>query len=80
MLLGVPVFVVIHAAINSRIEKKLRRSGLPTDEKEYANLAHIDPITLELVKKAPEEDPEAKAPAAVKKQDAKSQSGEKAKT
>ena len=80
MLLGVPVFVVIHAAINSRIEKKLRRSGLPTDEKEYANLDHIDPITLELVKKAPEEEPEAKAPAAVKKQDAKSQSGEKAKT
>lgn len=80
MLLGVPVFVVIHAAINSRIEKKLRRSGLPTDEKEYANLDHIDPITLELVKKAPEENPEAKAHAAVKKADAKSQSDEKAKT
>ncbi len=80
MLLGVPVFVVIHAAINSRIEKKLRRSGLPTDEKEYANLDHIDPITLELVKKAPEENPEAEAPAAVKKADAKSQSDEKTKT
>ncbi len=80
MLLGVPVFVVIHAAINSRIEKKLRRSGLPTDEKEYANLDHIDPITLELVKKAPEGNPEAKAPAAVKKADAKSQSDEKTKT
>ena len=80
MLLGVPVFVVIHAAINSRIEKKLKRSGLPTDEKEYANLDHIDPITLELVKKVPEEEQEVKAPAAVKKPDAKSQSDEKAKT
>lgn len=59
MLLGVPVFVVIHSAINSGIEKKLKRNGLPTDEKEYADLDHIDPITLELVRKAPEEKPEA---------------------
>ena len=57
MLLGVPVFVIIHSAINASIERKLKRSGLPTEQSEYANLDHIDPITLELVKKAPEEKP-----------------------
>ncbi len=55
MLLGVPVFVVIYSAANKRIEKKLKSSGLPIDEKEYADLDHIDPITLELVKREKEE-------------------------
>jgi len=50
MLLGVPVFVVIHTVINKNIEKKLRSNGLPTDEQAYADLDHIDPVTLELVK------------------------------
>ena len=55
MLLGVPVFVVIHEAANKSIEKKLKANGLPTDENEYADLDHIDPITLELVKKEKED-------------------------
>ncbi len=57
MLLGVPVFVIIHSAINASIERKLKRNGLPTEQSEYANLDHVDPITLELVKKAPAEKP-----------------------
>ena len=67
MLLGVPVFVVIHAVVNKRIEKKLKNSGLPTEEEAYADLDHIDPVTLELVKKEnPEELPEKAAPTAKK--------------
>ena len=61
MLLGVPVFVVIHAAASKRIEKKLKSSGLPIEEEAYADLDHIDPITLEFVKKVKEE-PEEKLP------------------
>ena len=67
MLLGVPVFVVIHAVVNKRIEKKLKSSGLPVEEEAYADLDHIDPVTLELVKKGkPEELPEKPAPTAKK--------------
>ena len=67
MLLGVPVFVVIHAVVNKRIEKKLKSSGLPTEEEAYADLDHINPVTLELVKKEKSEElPEKAAPTAKK--------------
>lgn len=35
MLLGVPVFVVIYTAINRLVDRKLRRSGLPTEDEAY---------------------------------------------
>lgn len=57
MLLGVPVFVVIYALVNKSIEKKLRSNGLPVDEQAYADLDHIDPVTLEIVKKEKDEKP-----------------------
>ena len=68
MLLGVPVFVVIYAAVNKRIEKKLKSSGLPIEEAAYADLDHIDPITLELVKKEKEEPKEKLPPKAANAQ------------
>nr|MCR5089558.1 AI-2E family transporter [Oscillospiraceae bacterium] len=52
LLLGVPVFVVIYTFINNRIEKKLRKSDLPTEIADYEGLDYIDPTTLQIVKKA----------------------------
>ena len=52
MLLGVPVFVVIYTAINKLIVRKLVRSDLPSEVKEYETLDYIDPATLQIVKKA----------------------------
>ncbi|MCQ2406486.1 MAG: AI-2E family transporter [Oscillospiraceae bacterium] len=42
MLLGVPVFVLIYRFVNYSIEKKLRRSGLPTTLEEYKSIDHFD--------------------------------------
>ena len=50
MLLGVPVFVVIYTVVNESIARKLRRSDLPVEADEYANLDYIDPITLEPIR------------------------------
>ncbi len=61
MLLGVPVFVVISAAINSRIERRLKENDLPWRVEEYSELDHIDPVTRQAVKKAPPEDGEAES-------------------
>ncbi len=80
MLLGVPVFVIIHSAINASIERKLKRNGLPTEQSEYANLDHVDPITLELVKKAPAEKPVHEKSAKADKADNKKATDPAAKT
>ncbi len=52
LLLGVPVFVVIYTFVNNRIEKKLKKSDLPTEIADYQGLDYIDPATLQIVKKA----------------------------
>lgn len=52
MLLGVPVFVVIYTLFKSLVNRKLKRSGLPTETAVYRELDHIDPKTGECVKKA----------------------------
>lgn len=56
MLLGVPVFVVIYTAITNAVDKKLKKSGLPTDSKEYARISHIDPVTRKAVQRGVEEE------------------------
>ena len=61
MLLGVPVFVVIYTAINSRIERRLKENDLPWRVEEYSELDHIDPVTRQAIKKAPPEDGEAES-------------------
>lgn len=53
MLLGVPVFVVIYTAVNTHVEKKLKRSGLPWEMEDYMDIDHIDPVTRRAVKKEP---------------------------
>ncbi len=52
MLLGVPVFVVIYAGINSLVDKKLKRSNLPHKTEDYIGVDYIDPVSYERVKKA----------------------------
>jgi predicted PurR-regulated permease PerM len=56
MLLGVPVFVVIYAAINGHIERKLKRSDLPWETAEYEDIDYIDPITYKPIMKQQEEE------------------------
>ncbi len=51
MLLGVPVFVVIYAAINSSVTRKLKRSDLPWEAADYRDIDYIDPVTYQPVKK-----------------------------
>ena len=48
MLLGVPVFVVIHTGITRLIERKLKRSDLPQEASSYRDLDYIDPATREV--------------------------------
>lgn len=45
MLLGVPVFVLIYSFFTNLVNRKLHRSGLPTDTAIYSDMAHIDPET-----------------------------------
>lgn len=47
MLLGVPVFVILYTGVNTLINRKLRRSGLSTDNDFYKRISHIDPETGE---------------------------------
>ena len=49
MLLGVPVFAVIYAAVNKAVERKLRRRDLPHTTEEYRGIDYIDPVTLQPV-------------------------------
>jgi predicted PurR-regulated permease PerM len=58
MLLGVPVFVVIYAAINGHVERKLKRSDLPWETAEYEDIDYIDPITYKPIMKQQEEEEE----------------------
>ena len=52
LLLGVPVFVVLYSLVTNLIVKKLKRSDLPWELKDYEELEYIDPATLQVVKKA----------------------------
>ena len=51
MLLGVPVFVLIYSLFTSIVNRKLERSGLPTDNDVYRGMTHIDPETGEPVER-----------------------------
>ena len=53
MLLGVPVFVIIYAAITGSVTRKLKRSDLPWEAADYMDMAYIDPVTYQPVKKHP---------------------------
>ena len=50
MLLGVPVVMVLYSLFRGLINKKLARSGLPTDRESYLDLDHFDPKTGEPVR------------------------------
>ena len=60
MLLGVPVFVVIYSFFKNLVNKKLGRSGLPTDSAEYRELDYFDPKTGARVEKSERPKPQKK--------------------
>lgn len=45
MLLGVPIWVCIYTAVKTIVDRKLKRSELPTENTEYINLDYIDTET-----------------------------------
>lgn len=49
MLLGVPVFVVLYTGLTGMVDRKLKRSGLPTDGEYYKGLDYISSETGEAV-------------------------------
>lgn len=49
MLLGVPVFVVLYTGLKNVVNRKLKRSGLPTEGEYYKNLDYINAKTGEAV-------------------------------
>ncbi len=49
MLLGVPVFVVLYTGFKNVVNRKLKRSGLPTEGNYYKNLDYINARTGEAV-------------------------------
>ena len=51
MLLGVPVFVVLYTGLTGMVNRKLKRSGLPTDGDYYKGLDYISSETGEAVRK-----------------------------
>ncbi|MBR0208816.1 MAG: AI-2E family transporter, partial [Oscillospiraceae bacterium] len=61
MLLGVPVFVVLYTGVTLLIERRLRKRKLPVEADEYADLDHIDPVTLKPVRFLAEDEDEEKA-------------------
>ena len=61
MLLGVPVFVIIYSAITGSVTRKLKRSDLPWEAADYMDIAYIDPVTYQPVKKHREEETEDQA-------------------
>ena len=61
MLLGVPGFVIIYAAITGSVTRKLKRSDLPWEAADYMDMAYIDPVTYQPVKKHREEETEDQA-------------------
>lgn len=62
MLLGVPVFAVIYAALQKRVENRLKKSSLPQDTASYRDLDYIDSITRQVVKPGEKALPEGSAP------------------
>ena len=60
MLLGVPLFVVIYSFFKNLVNKKLGRSGLPTDSAEYRELDYFDPKTGARVDKSERPKPQKK--------------------
>lgn len=54
MLVGVPLFAVIYAALKTFIESKLAKRELPKDTENYSNLNYIDTETSEFVKHTPD--------------------------
>ena len=61
MLLGVPVFVILYAVITGSVTRKLKRSDLPWEAADYMDMAYIDPVTYQPVKKHREEETEDQA-------------------
>lgn len=55
MLLGVPVFTVILAGVNSLIDSALKRRGYTAESSEYEQLEYIDPKTGEFHNFQPKE-------------------------
>ena len=55
MLLGVPVFVVLYTFFTNLTNRKLERSGLPTETEKFIPLDHFDPKTGEPVELSEEE-------------------------
>ena len=56
MVLGVPIFVVIYTFVNEGIKKRLLRSDLPVEEKDYEGVDHIDPVTLKPIRSNTEDE------------------------
>ena len=61
MLLGVPVFVVIFAFLRGLVNRKLRRSNLPTEPEIYMEMDRFDPKTGDPLPKPEPAPPEKKA-------------------
>lgn len=61
MLLGVPVFVILYAVITGSVTRKLKRSDLPWEAADYMDMAYIDPVTYQPVKKHREDETEDQA-------------------
>jgi len=51
MLLGVPVFVLIYSFFTSIINRKLERSGLPTENDVYKGMTYIDPKSGQVIER-----------------------------
>lgn len=49
MLLGVPVFVILYAAIRGLVARRLRHNGLPAEAAEYMGIGYFDPATKQPV-------------------------------
>ena len=58
MLIGVPVFVILSAAFDTLVKSFLIKRGLPTETSKYICIDHLDPETLEPIKKENESIPE----------------------
>ena len=56
MLLAVPVFVLIYTLISHLVNRKLRRSGLPTENDTYKDMSYIDPSTGMPIERDPEKE------------------------
>ncbi len=51
MLLGVPVFAVLFEGMKQVVNRKLARSDLPVEGKDYIDLQRIDPVTMQPIYK-----------------------------